>query len=62
MADSRFWQFSLDFYARPGVADACLELQDRAGVDVNVLFFVLYLAAQEREVNRNEVGRKRVSW
>lgn len=57
MADSRFWQFSLDFYARPGVADACLELQDSADVDVNVLFFVLYLAAQERQVGRGDVAR-----
>ncbi len=24
-----FWDYSLDAYARPGVADACLGLQDR---------------------------------
>lgn len=41
---SPFWQFSLAFYARPGVAPACLVLQDEAGVDVNVLLYLLFLA------------------
>ncbi|MCG8546534.1 MAG: TIGR02444 family protein, partial [Alphaproteobacteria bacterium] len=35
-----FWNFSLRAYARPGVADACIRLQDRYGVDVNVLFYL----------------------
>lgn len=34
-----FWSFSLDFYARPGVAEACLELQDRHGLDVNLVLY-----------------------
>src|SRR5689334_17787625 len=57
MADSQFWQFSLDFYGRPRVAEACLDLQDNAGVDVNVLFFVLYMATHKRELNRAEIER-----
>lgn len=32
-----FWNFSVRAYAEPGVADACLALQDRHGLDVNVL-------------------------
>ncbi|MGO3668276.1 MAG: TIGR02444 family protein [Vreelandella alkaliphila] len=28
------WDFALTFYAQPGVEQACLVLQDRAGVDV----------------------------
>jgi uncharacterized protein (TIGR02444 family) len=31
-----FWAFSLAFYAQPGVMPACLALQDRHGVDVNL--------------------------
>jgi uncharacterized protein (TIGR02444 family) len=42
------WSFALALYARPGVADACLKLQDALGVDVNVLLFALY--ASERGV------------
>ena len=54
---SAFWQFSLAFYARPKVAAACLELQDSAGVDVNVMLYLLFLAAQNRQVSRDEVAR-----
>jgi uncharacterized protein (TIGR02444 family) len=39
-----FWDFSLAFYAMPRVADACLQLQDGCGADVNVLLFLLYRA------------------
>ena len=34
-----FWDFSVSTYAQPGVADACLSLQDRFGVDVNLLLY-----------------------
>jgi uncharacterized protein (TIGR02444 family) len=43
------WPFVVALYARPGVSQACLLLQDRAGVDVNILLFALY-AAVERGV------------
>jgi uncharacterized protein (TIGR02444 family) len=38
------WRFSLALYARPGVADALIAIQDRAGRDVNVILFGLWLA------------------
>ncbi|MGJ7042465.1 uncharacterized protein (TIGR02444 family) [Shinella sp. BE166] len=38
----RLWDFALDFYRREGVAMACLELQDRGNVDVNVLIHALW--------------------
>lgn len=38
-----FWRFSLAFYARPGVAPALLELQDRHGRDVNVILWALWV-------------------
>jgi len=41
---AEFWEFSLDVYARSGVAQACLSLQDRHGCDVNVLLLCLWLA------------------
>jgi uncharacterized protein (TIGR02444 family) len=46
--DSPFWRFSLGFYRQPGVADACIELQDQAGVDVNMLLFLLWNATLGR--------------
>ncbi|CAO3406806.1 TIGR02444 family protein [Azospirillum largimobile] len=37
-----FWDFSLAVYGRPGVPALCLALQDRRGVDVNVLLFAAW--------------------
>ena len=34
-----FWEFSLALYSRPGIADACLKLQDEHSVDVNLLLY-----------------------
>jgi uncharacterized protein (TIGR02444 family) len=36
------WRFSLALYARPGVAEALIALQDRAGCDVNLILFALW--------------------
>ncbi|WJR77851.1 TIGR02444 family protein [Bradyrhizobium sp. NP1] len=52
-----FWTFSLAFYARPGVADVCLDLQDRHSVDVNVLLFLLWQAARGRRLAEGEIRR-----
>src|SRR5262249_18275707 len=43
-SDSPFWRFSLRFYRDPAVAAACIELQDEAGGDVNVLPFLCWRA------------------
>ena len=52
---SPFWRFSLGFYRVPGVAEACIRLQDEAGVDVNLLFYLLWLATSEQSLTRAEV-------
>jgi len=52
---SPFWRFSLAFYRRPGVGEACIQLQDAAGVDVNLLLFLLWLAAAKRRLTAGEV-------
>lgn len=43
-----FWAWSLEIYARPGIAEACLALQDQRGVDVNLLLLGLWLATRGR--------------
>jgi uncharacterized protein (TIGR02444 family) len=43
VADNLFWKFSVAVYAAPGVADECIELQDRHDIDVNVLMFCAWL-------------------
>jgi uncharacterized protein (TIGR02444 family) len=52
---SPFWQFSIKFYAVPGVAPACIALQDLAGVDVNLLFFLLWNASLGRALSEPDV-------
>lgn len=39
----RLWDFSLAYYARTGVAEACLRLQDEQGVNVNLLLWCMWL-------------------
>ncbi|TMJ55458.1 MAG: TIGR02444 family protein [Alphaproteobacteria bacterium] len=39
------WRFSCAFYAQPGVSEALLALQDRAGLDVNLILFALWRGA-----------------
>jgi uncharacterized protein (TIGR02444 family) len=53
---SPFWRFSLGFYRRAGVADACIALQEEAGVDVNLLLFLLWQASLHRELSHDEVA------
>jgi uncharacterized protein (TIGR02444 family) len=52
---SPFWRFSLGFYRRPGVGDACIVLQDACGVDVNLMLFLLWLAASNRGLSVDDV-------
>jgi uncharacterized protein (TIGR02444 family) len=54
---SPFWTFSLGYYRGAGVSEACLDLQDNCGVDVNVLLFLLWQASQKRSVPAAEVKR-----
>jgi uncharacterized protein (TIGR02444 family) len=43
-----FWRFALQLYAKPGVAPACLELQDRHGKDVLIALYGGWLGASGR--------------
>jgi uncharacterized protein (TIGR02444 family) len=44
------WSFALSLYGRPGIADACLLLQERLGADVCLLLFALFLAREHGAV------------
>src|SRR5262249_62126038 len=52
---SPFWRFSLRFYRQPEVADACIALQEKAGVDVNLLLFLLWHGTQKRALSQADV-------
>ncbi|KDA00865.1 MULTISPECIES: TIGR02444 family protein [Hyphomonadaceae] len=56
-AASAFWQFSLDVYARPQVAELCLALQDEHNFDVNAVLFCLWSAQRSAAaLNQSEIG------
>jgi uncharacterized protein (TIGR02444 family) len=46
-AGEALWRFSLAFYARPDAAAALIALQDRAGRNVNLTLFALWLGATQ---------------
>lgn len=45
--ETPFWAFSLAIYGADGVEPECLDLQDRFGVDVNLLLFAAYAGGCE---------------
>jgi uncharacterized protein (TIGR02444 family) len=57
VAGEALWRFSLALYTRPGVAEALIALQDRAGCDVNLLLFALWCgAAHGHRLDRAELA------
>jgi uncharacterized protein (TIGR02444 family) len=41
-----FWDFSIALYRRPGVADACIQLQERLGIDVNLMLYFAWVGVE----------------
>lgn len=54
-SDAAFWRFSLRAYRAPGVAEACLALQDECGADVNLLLFCAWLGHRGRRLSAREL-------
>lgn len=46
--EAESWAFALALYARPGVAEACLALQNDADVDVMLLLMATFAAVKHR--------------
>lgn len=51
-----FWQFSVSRYGKPGVADACLMLQEQFGINVNLV--LLYCWCIEHNHHPTLAARK----
>lgn len=47
-AETPLWDEAVALYGRPGVAEACLFLQDRLGADVPLLLFAAWLGLRGR--------------
>jgi uncharacterized protein (TIGR02444 family) len=57
LAAHPFWEFSLALYAWPGVSEACLELQDRLGLDVNLLLFCCWAGRLGHRLEERQLRR-----
>ncbi len=63
--DNAFWRFAIDRYARNGVSQRCLALQNRLGADVCVALFCLWKGqdglavsrATLKAIDQGEIGR-----
>ena len=49
--DNPFWDYSLKLYERPGVEAACLDLQRRHGLDVNLVLLCCWQASRGVELD-----------
>jgi uncharacterized protein (TIGR02444 family) len=52
----RFWAFSLALYGKSGVAPALLDLQDRLGLDVNILLFCCWAGKEGRALSPADIA------
>jgi uncharacterized protein (TIGR02444 family) len=48
--EAESWAFALAIYVRPGVAEACLTLQNEAGVDVMLMLVATFAAVRRRNL------------
>jgi uncharacterized protein (TIGR02444 family) len=59
------WDFVLGYYRQPGVSEAAIALQDSAGIDVNMVLFLMWAAAQRQSFAAAEIraiGEKTQPW
>lgn len=42
------WDFVLNYYRQQGVSEAAIKLQDSAGIDVNMILFLMWLSGQAK--------------
>ncbi len=56
MVTGRFPSFAEALYARPGVAAACLDLQDRRGFDVALLLHACWLGVRDRALSPDQAA------
>jgi uncharacterized protein (TIGR02444 family) len=60
-----FWDYSTELYRRPGVEAACLDLQRRHGLDVNLVLLCCWQASRGGRLDRallSRAGEVVASW
>lgn len=57
VSSNPFWDFSLIHYAKAPVQQQCLQLQEEAGANVNIVLFTLWLAVENHLFDHDLVVR-----
>ncbi len=55
MTIQSFWEYSLLLYAQPGVAEYCVDMQDRYGVLVNLMLFCCWVGSRQMELDKSVI-------
>ncbi|MBA9065663.1 TIGR02444 family protein [Methylobacterium sp. 092160098-2] len=56
MTSDPLWTFACAFYGRPGVAAACLALQDEGGADVPLLLYLIWCGRTGRRLDASALA------
>jgi uncharacterized protein (TIGR02444 family) len=59
------WDFVLNYYRQQGVSEAAIALQDAAGIDVNMILFLMWLSGQGKtlaEADMRTLGETSHGW
>ncbi|NLS03959.1 TIGR02444 family protein [Rhizobium sp. P32RR-XVIII] len=54
--EQALWDFAVSLYGRPGVAEACLALQDEDGVDVPLLLYAAWLGDRGIALSASDIA------
>ncbi len=55
MSDNPFWDYSLNLYRQPGIAQRCIDLQDRYGANVNLALFACWAGHLGRQLGDGDL-------
>lgn len=55
MTVQSFWEYSSSLYAEPGVAEYCIDMQDRYGALVNLMLFCCWVGSRQIELDKSAI-------
>ena len=53
--EATFWQFAVDLYGKSDVSQVCIELQDKLGLNVNLLLLLCWCERQKIQLDGEQI-------